>query len=80
MYKVTNTVDAVAAYGKSLSKSYLCSIGLIVVIAVLRFGIVSYNEESDNEESEYNNSSLAHHRISSPKQIYSRSPSRPQCR
>lgn len=43
-----------AAYGKQLSYSYLCSMRLIVVVAVLRFADVSYNKES-----EYNNSPLS---------------------
>lgn len=41
-----------AAYGKQLS--YLCSMRLIVVVAVLQFADVSCNKES-----EYNNSPLS---------------------
>jgi hypothetical protein len=36
-----------AAYGKPLSYSYLCSIGLIVVVAALRLAAVSYNDEGE---------------------------------
>jgi len=63
-------------YVKPPPYPYLCSIGLVVVVAALLFAAVSYNEES-----EYNNSSLSCRRNNSSKQIYPRSHSRPpRCR